>query len=448
MTVLRKATVKSYDAASHEATVQIAGSLAVWLDGVRIATDIPAADVIAGRQCTVLFLDPSNQDDAVVLTIQGANPSTPSGATVAASATVVSETAFGQAAAAGTASPYSRGDHTHGSPTDPVTAHVAAADPHTVYGALAQAETWAALQTFSVGIQLAAGQAIKDSAGTPQITVQTATPQVTIEKDLRVKGSGISGGLKMDRGGNDSPDLMFVTTTNTWSWDSANGVMRARVGGSVYFDWNATPRFRVLGAGGSNINVEVASGVATLQLLSGGINKAASLRFSRSQKGAFSGMDWLTGNNPAEGWSFQMPPSALDHGPFQLVDRAISGDPSIFYCQPLTQRIGIGDHIWSTTGDPAGTLHLAARDTDDVALVLQTPAAGTVDLLQARPNDVLRSRVNKDGRLVNYAPDSAIAAADLNASELAFYLDEASNTVTVKAKYTDGTIKTGTIPLT
>ncbi len=75
MAVLKKATIKSYDAATHKAAVQIAGSLAVWLDGVPVATDIPAADVVAGRQCAVLFLDPSNPDDAVVATIQGATPS-------------------------------------------------------------------------------------------------------------------------------------------------------------------------------------------------------------------------------------------------------------------------------------------------------------------------------------------------------------------------------------
>jgi len=75
VTVLKKAIVKSYDAATHKATVQIAGSLPVWLDGVRVATDIPAADIQTGRQCTVLFLDPSNQDDAVIITIQGALPS-------------------------------------------------------------------------------------------------------------------------------------------------------------------------------------------------------------------------------------------------------------------------------------------------------------------------------------------------------------------------------------
>jgi len=72
---IRRAIVKSYDASAHAAAVQIAGSLAVWLDAIRVATNIPPADVATGRQCTVLFLDPSNQDDAVIIAIQGALPS-------------------------------------------------------------------------------------------------------------------------------------------------------------------------------------------------------------------------------------------------------------------------------------------------------------------------------------------------------------------------------------
>jgi hypothetical protein len=75
MSLLKKATVKSYDPAGHKADVQIAGSLAVYLEDVRVATNIPSADVQAGRQCAVLFVDPSNPDDAVVITIQGALPS-------------------------------------------------------------------------------------------------------------------------------------------------------------------------------------------------------------------------------------------------------------------------------------------------------------------------------------------------------------------------------------
>jgi hypothetical protein len=47
--------------------------------------------------------------------------------------TVVSETSFGQSATAGATTAYSRADHTHGTPVNPVTAHVAAADPHTQY---------------------------------------------------------------------------------------------------------------------------------------------------------------------------------------------------------------------------------------------------------------------------------------------------------------------------
>jgi hypothetical protein len=35
--------------------------------------------------------------------------------------------------AVGTSTDYARADHTHGSPTDPVTAHVVAGDPHTQY---------------------------------------------------------------------------------------------------------------------------------------------------------------------------------------------------------------------------------------------------------------------------------------------------------------------------
>ncbi|OGO08261.1 MAG: hypothetical protein A2Y61_05625 [Chloroflexi bacterium RBG_13_60_13] len=73
--VIRKGIIRAYTAGTHKAHVQIVGSPPTLITGVRVATDIPAADVVVTRQCTVLFLDPSNQDDAVVLTIQGALPS-------------------------------------------------------------------------------------------------------------------------------------------------------------------------------------------------------------------------------------------------------------------------------------------------------------------------------------------------------------------------------------
>lgn len=75
MAVLKKAIIKSYDAAAHRAAVQIVGSLAVWLDAVTVATDIPAAELQAGRQCSVLLFEPDNPDSAVVVTVHGALPS-------------------------------------------------------------------------------------------------------------------------------------------------------------------------------------------------------------------------------------------------------------------------------------------------------------------------------------------------------------------------------------
>ena len=75
MSVLKRAIIKSYTLASHKASVQIAGSLAVWLDAIPVATDIPAADVVADRECAVLFFTDDNPDDAVIITVQGALPS-------------------------------------------------------------------------------------------------------------------------------------------------------------------------------------------------------------------------------------------------------------------------------------------------------------------------------------------------------------------------------------
>ena len=68
---IHKATVRSFDADAHTATVQITGSLATWLDGVPVARNIPAAHVTEGRRCAVLFFDPANPSDAVVLAVYG-----------------------------------------------------------------------------------------------------------------------------------------------------------------------------------------------------------------------------------------------------------------------------------------------------------------------------------------------------------------------------------------
>src|SRR3989304_5702397 len=79
--IVRKAIVRAYTAGTHKADIHLVGSHPTLVLAVRVATNIPAADVVAGRECSVLFLDPSNQDDAVVIAIQGAAPSGGGGGT-------------------------------------------------------------------------------------------------------------------------------------------------------------------------------------------------------------------------------------------------------------------------------------------------------------------------------------------------------------------------------
>src|SRR2546422_6888869 len=77
MSTLKHGVIKSYNSATHKASVQITGSLAVWLDSLPVATDIPAAEVIAGRECTVLLYTDDNPDDGLILAVHGGVPLSP-----------------------------------------------------------------------------------------------------------------------------------------------------------------------------------------------------------------------------------------------------------------------------------------------------------------------------------------------------------------------------------
>ena len=66
---LRRGTVQSFDAGTYEATVQVAGSLSVWLGKVTVARNIPTAEMVSGRGCAVVFFDPVNPTDAVLIAV-------------------------------------------------------------------------------------------------------------------------------------------------------------------------------------------------------------------------------------------------------------------------------------------------------------------------------------------------------------------------------------------
>jgi hypothetical protein len=68
MTV-RRGELKAFDATTYTATVQVAGSLAVWLEGVPVARNIPSAELVAGRRCAIVFFDEANPQDAVLVAV-------------------------------------------------------------------------------------------------------------------------------------------------------------------------------------------------------------------------------------------------------------------------------------------------------------------------------------------------------------------------------------------
>jgi len=66
--MIKKAILKSFDSGTYKATVQLSGS-AVRLTGVPVSRSIASGEMIADRWVAILFLDPSNPDDAVVATV-------------------------------------------------------------------------------------------------------------------------------------------------------------------------------------------------------------------------------------------------------------------------------------------------------------------------------------------------------------------------------------------
>jgi hypothetical protein len=75
MSTLRRGTIRAYDAGTHEATVQVAGSLSVWLETIPVSSGIPAAEVDVGDECAVLFFTDDNPDDAVIIAVYPGVPS-------------------------------------------------------------------------------------------------------------------------------------------------------------------------------------------------------------------------------------------------------------------------------------------------------------------------------------------------------------------------------------
>jgi len=66
---LRKAMLKSFNPGDYTATIQLAGSYKVYLEGIAVARNLPASEMAAGRKVAVIFFDAYNAKEAVVVAV-------------------------------------------------------------------------------------------------------------------------------------------------------------------------------------------------------------------------------------------------------------------------------------------------------------------------------------------------------------------------------------------
>lgn len=66
MSIVR-AVLQSFNAGAYTATVQVVGSRQTYLASVPVSRGIPSAQMVAGRECAVLFYDEQNPADGLIL---------------------------------------------------------------------------------------------------------------------------------------------------------------------------------------------------------------------------------------------------------------------------------------------------------------------------------------------------------------------------------------------
>ena len=67
--MIKKGILKAFNSGTFLASVQIVGSLHVWLDNVPTSRGIPITEMVTGRYVAVLFTTPSNFSDATLIAI-------------------------------------------------------------------------------------------------------------------------------------------------------------------------------------------------------------------------------------------------------------------------------------------------------------------------------------------------------------------------------------------
>jgi hypothetical protein len=66
---MKRGLLRAFNSGSYTATVEVAGSIAVWLTGIPVARNIASGDLVAGRNVALLLFDPANSNDSVLAAV-------------------------------------------------------------------------------------------------------------------------------------------------------------------------------------------------------------------------------------------------------------------------------------------------------------------------------------------------------------------------------------------
>lgn len=69
MPAIKKGTLRGFDSGNYTAILEITGSGKSFLQGVRVARNIPVSEMVTGRNILVVFVDEHNAKDAVVMAV-------------------------------------------------------------------------------------------------------------------------------------------------------------------------------------------------------------------------------------------------------------------------------------------------------------------------------------------------------------------------------------------
>ena len=66
---IKKGIIKAFSSSTYKATVQMEGSLSVWISSIPVARNISSSQMTTGRRCAVLFFSEENKNDAVIFAV-------------------------------------------------------------------------------------------------------------------------------------------------------------------------------------------------------------------------------------------------------------------------------------------------------------------------------------------------------------------------------------------